>query len=91
MVEFANGQLPWRKIKDKEQVEHSHCLLDSLSASLVIGAFYMVNLVFKAFCTVNLVFGVFYTVDLVFGAFCTVNLVVDLSYGGLGCSGILHR
>lgn len=20
MVEFANGQLPWRKIKDKEQV-----------------------------------------------------------------------
>ena len=62
MVEFANGQLPWRKIKDKEQVGHSHCLLDSPSASLVIGAFYMVNLVFGAFCTVNLVFGVFYLV-----------------------------
>ena len=27
LVEFANGQLPWRKIKDKEQVNFHHAWL----------------------------------------------------------------
>lgn len=26
LVEFVNGQLPWRKIKDKEQVSHTFVL-----------------------------------------------------------------
>lgn len=31
LVEFVNGQLPWRKIKDKEQVRHTTHFLQCLS------------------------------------------------------------
>jgi tau tubulin kinase len=43
LVEFVNGQLPWRKIKDKEQVRLRICL----QTNNINGVFYIINVLYN--------------------------------------------